>query len=281
MSDGEYADKDYIIDDAYDCDSKQLKRYQEFLDDEVEEDENEEDSDDGVPLVDKIKSMKPRVVNIVAIVDFGVQFDLYKVAREIRNAEYNPRRFGACVLRLEKPKATALVFKDKMNIVGCRAEEDAELAARKFGRMMKLIGYKLNKWKSFEIKNLVATISCNFPLNLEAIATDPGHRHFAKYNPEVFAGCVYRIPHPRVTLLIFASGKIIMTAARNRQMLDDASEWVYPILRMFEKPNPVDMEASFVEEPEKEQVKEEAPAPEVKPEPVKKKRDPFARKPRS
>jgi TATA-box binding protein (TBP) (component of TFIID and TFIIIB) len=83
---------------------------------------------------------------------------------------------------------------------------------------------------------LAVTISCNFPVRLEGIANHPGHRTFAKYNAEIFAGVIYRFPEPRVTLLIFASGKIVMTGAKNREILRKAAEWVYPLLQLFEKP---------------------------------------------
>ena len=37
--------------------------------------------------------------------------ELEKIAMNCRNAEYNPKRFAAVIMRLKDPKTTALVFK--------------------------------------------------------------------------------------------------------------------------------------------------------------------------
>ena len=238
--------------------------------------ENISDDDDEMP-----DTMTPRVVNIVATVNLGCEFDLFNIATMIRNAEYNPRRFQAVIVTIQEPRATGLIFRNgKVNIVGCKTEESAGLAARKFGRIIRKLGYPV-KFRSFEVKNMVAVIDCKFPVRLQSLASERKYRPFTTYNPEIFAGVIFRIPEPRVTLLIFASGKIVMTAARNKEMLEEAAEWVYRILQMFNK----ETEPLPVEEPQeapKETPVEIKPDPaEVKPEPKKKKRDPFKKPPKS
>jgi transcription initiation factor TFIID TATA-box-binding protein len=210
-----------------------------------------------------IATMAPNVVNIVASADLGTRIDLHRVASSVRNAEWNPRRFHAVILRITEPKATALVFEcGKLNVVGCRDEDAAHRATRKFTKLLKKLDFPV-KIKQYNVVNIVATISCGFHITLEAISTHPGHRTLASYNPEVFAGVIYKIKDPRVTLLIFASGKIIMTGAKNREMLDQACAWVWPILKLFEK----------VEMPIPEDA---APIPVVRPVVKKKKQiDPF------
>ena len=261
-------------------DPKVLQQYEKLA---------EEDDDDGDEFsIANLEWMHPRVVNMVATVACGIELDLYRIATTARNAEYNPCRFGAVILRIQEPKATALVFKTgTINIVGCRKEEDAQLAARKFGRMMKLLGYPPKKTflGSFSIKNMVAVIDFGKPVRLEAITNDVGHRQFAKYNPEVFAGCIYKIPEPRVTFLIFASGKIVMTGAKSREMLMEAAEWIHPILQLFERPR--DSMAMGIPEPQEQLEPEEQPEPEkpleVKEEKPKEKKpkvfNPFKRRP--
>jgi transcription initiation factor TFIID TATA-box-binding protein len=223
-------DEDFIGEDLNAADAHSLKQYARFADDV------ELSDDASVSVLDGIESMKPKVVNIVATADFGVELDLFNISSHIRNATYNPRRFQAVILRIGEPRATALIFKTgRINIVGCRREEDAELAARKFGRIIRRVGYTQLKLKAFTIANLVAVIACGFPVDLGTIARHPGHRKLASYNPEVFAGLIYKIPNPRVTLLIFSSGKIVMTGAKSRKMLMDAAEWIHPILQVFQK----------------------------------------------
>jgi transcription initiation factor TFIID TATA-box-binding protein len=222
-------------------------------------DESVDDADEAD--LGMASSMTPRIVNIVASANLSIKFDLHDVSTQVRNAEWNPRRFSAVILRVTDPKATALVFAcGKLNIVGCRNEDDAFKAAKKFGRILKKLNYPVHL-REYKVVNIVATIACDFPVRLEALASAPGHKSLAKYNPEVFAGVIYRIPDPRVTLLIFASGKIVMTGAKDRDMLSRAADWVWPILRLFEKrelqvmPDPVPEPVAPIEAPVKEKKK--------------------------
>ena len=229
-------------------------------------------------LEDAFGDMTPQIVNIVATVNLSCEFDLLKIAMSLRNAEYNPRRFPSVIVKISEPRATGLIFKNgKMNVVGCRTEESAEIAARKFAKIIRQLHYPV-KFKSFEIKNLVAVADCHFQVRLESLANT--FRGFAKYNPEIFSGVIFRIPEPRVALLIFASGKIVMTAAKTQEMLREAADWILPILRAHEKSPP---KMVIPEEPptpvEPAPVEEEQPV-EVKQE-VKKKRNPFKKPPKS
>jgi TATA-box binding protein (TBP) (component of TFIID and TFIIIB) len=59
-----------------------------------------------------------------------------------------------------------------------------------------------------QFTNTSAAINCNLPLRLEALAQHPNHRPFETYNPELSAGAIYKIPEPKVTLVICESGKV-------------------------------------------------------------------------
>lgn len=66
--------------------------------------------------------------------------------------------------------------------MGCKTEELAKLAARKFGALLKKLGQKA-KFRNFKIVNLVCLIDAGFPIRLEALAAD--QKIFAHYSPEV------------------------------------------------------------------------------------------------
>lgn len=55
------------------------------------------------------------------------------------------------------------------------------------------------------------------------------------YEPELFPGLIYRMVKPRVVLLIFVSGKVVLTGAKERTQIIEAFENIYPILRHFKK----------------------------------------------
>jgi transcription initiation factor TFIID TATA-box-binding protein len=54
-----------------------------------------------------------------------------------KNAEYNPNRFAAVIMRLQRPKTTALIFKSgKVVITGAKSEHDCSLAGRKYAKII-------------------------------------------------------------------------------------------------------------------------------------------------
>ena len=58
-----------------------------------------------------------------------------------RNAEYNPSKFPAVVMRIREPKTTALIFsKGKMVITGAKSEHGAMQAGKIFEKAFLYIG---------------------------------------------------------------------------------------------------------------------------------------------
>jgi len=84
---------------------------------------------------------KPELQNIVSTANLGTPLDLVKIALNCRNAEYNPRRFAAVIIRIRDPKTTALIFSSgKMVITGAKSEEKSEQAAKMYAKMIKKVG---------------------------------------------------------------------------------------------------------------------------------------------
>ena len=62
-----------------------------------------------------------------------------------RNAEYNPRRFAAVIVRIREPKTTALIFKTgKLVCTGAKSEKQARLAARMYARIVEKVGFEVD-----------------------------------------------------------------------------------------------------------------------------------------
>ena len=84
--------------------------------------------------------------NIVSTVNLGTKLDLKKIALYARNAEYNPKRFAAVIMRIRQPRTTALIFSSgKMVCTGAKSEEESRLAARKYGRWQRKFDSILTK----------------------------------------------------------------------------------------------------------------------------------------
>lgn len=65
---------------------------------------------------------------------------------------------------------------------------------------------------SIKIQNCVATVNLGCDLNLQKINFRTRN---SEYNPSRFHGVIMRIREPRCTALIFRSGKVVCTGARN------------------------------------------------------------------
>jgi transcription initiation factor TFIID TATA-box-binding protein len=188
-------------------------------------------------------------------VNLGCTLELKRIALYARNAEYNPKRFAAVIMRIRSPRTTALIFSSgKMVCTGAKSEADSRLAARKYARIIQKLNFpvkfcflnndlkkkhKINvtfkqaKFMDFKIQNIVGSIDVGFCLRLECFHTC--HSQFSSYEPELFPGLIYRLHEPKVVLLIFVSGKVVITGAKLRTEINEAFDKIYPILKNFKK----------------------------------------------
>lgn len=186
----------------------------------------------GLELLNSI-GIIPTLQNIVSTVNMGCKLNLKDIALRARNAEYNPKRFAAVIMRIREPKTTALIFASgKMVCTGAKSEEHSRLAARKYARIIQKLGFDA-KFMDFKIQNIVGSCDVKFPIRLEGLAT--GHNHYSSYEPELFPGLIYRMVSPKIVLLIFVSGKIVLTGAKLRSEIYQAFSNIYPVLTEYKK----------------------------------------------
>ncbi|KAI0082870.1 TBP-domain-containing protein [Panus rudis PR-1116 ss-1] len=181
-----------------------------------------------------VEGIVPTLQNIVATVNLDCRLDLKTIALHARNAEYNPKRFAAVIMRIRDPKTTALIFASgKMVVTGAKSEDDSRLASRKYARIIQKLGFDA-KFSEFKIQNIVGSCDVKFPIRLEGLAYS--HGQFSSYEPELFPGLIYRMIKPKVVLLIFVSGKIVLTGAKVREEIYTAFNTIYTVLCEFRKP---------------------------------------------
>ena len=94
------------------------------------------------------------------------------------------------------------------------------------------MGYPV-RFTEFKIQNIVGSWDVRFSIRLESLYVD--HEKFASYDPEIFPGLIYRILNPKVVILIFVSGKIVLTGAKTRAEIIRAYDYIYPVLKANKK----------------------------------------------
>ena len=184
-----------------------------------EEDFDEEKEEEGE--YDYETDLDYKIENVVAtvVVEITEKIDLNQIARKLPEVEYNPERFPGLVMRIEKPRATILIFSTgKMVVTGMRKAEEAPRVVEKVVKNIRKAGIKVAN-PEITIQNIVASgdLHTNIDLNMAAIVME-----FAMYEPEVFPGLIYRMQDPKTVFLIFSTGRIVCTGAKNKEIVRDA-----------------------------------------------------------
>ncbi|RLF54403.1 MAG: TATA-box-binding protein [Thermoplasmata archaeon] len=170
--------------------------------------------------------MEIKIENVVASATAGGELDLQKLATSLKNAEYDPERFPGLIYRVKEPKTALLLFSSgKMVCTGAKSVEEAKEVVRRVVRNIKELGMDVSDEPEIEIQNIVATSELNVPLNLNNIAITLGLER-VEYEPEQFPGLVYRVEKPKVVALLFGSGKIVCTGARNEEEIREALDQI-------------------------------------------------------
>lgn len=192
---------------------------------EIEDiDETEEDDGDYEEEEEELEpeeGLDYKIENVVAtvVVEITEKIDLNQIARKHADVEYNPERFPGLVMRIEKPRATILIFSTgKMVVTGLRKAREAPRVVEKVVKNIRKAGIKVSN-PEITIQNIVASgdLHTNIDLNMAAIVME-----FAMYEPEVFPGLIYRMPDPKTVFLIFSTGRIVCTGAKKKEIVRDA-----------------------------------------------------------
>ena len=192
--------------------------------------------------------IEPKLQNIVSTANLGCPLKLRQIALQAKNAEYNPKRFAAVIMRIKEPKTTALIFSSgKMVCTGAKSEDDSRKASRKYAKIIKSLGFKV-EFKEFKVQNIVGSCDIKFQIHLNKLnmhlgklnsnnSNNKGKKYVCHYEPEIFPGLIYHMNKPEIVLLIFVSGKIVLTGAKEKQEIFDAFNKIFPLLKKYRNEN--------------------------------------------
>jgi transcription initiation factor TFIID TATA-box-binding protein len=156
------------------------------------------------------------IENVVASTTLAEEFNLQKIEAGLEKAEYNKAKFPGLVYRIESPKAAFLIFTSgKVVCTGAKTIKNANMAIINLANTLRSIGCeKINPEPEVHIQNIVATADLETNLNLNTIVIAFGMEN-VEYEPEVFPGLVYRLGDPKIVVLIFSSGKLVITGGKS------------------------------------------------------------------
>lgn len=147
-------------------------------------------------------------------------------------------------MRIRDPRTTALLFKSgKMIVTGAKNEKDNLNGARKYTAILQKLGIPA-VFNDFKVQNITATFDCGFPIRLESFLYDTSNHNFSTYEPELFPGLIYRMVEPKAVLLIFVSGKVVLTGVKTNELILEAVNEIFPRLTRHRKTKTVVSTAS-------------------------------------
>jgi len=160
------------------------------------------------------------IQNVVATGTMNQKIDLKAIVKGHPSVEYRPEQFPGLVFRLKRPRTATLIFSSgKMVCTGARSGKESRKAIMKVVKELKKSGIIILSKPDFKVVNIVASASLGGKVDLEMVSVT---LEKAMYEPEQFPGLIYRMDKPKVVILIFASGNLVITGAKVEQEVYDA-----------------------------------------------------------
>ena len=94
-------------------------------------------------------------------------------------------------------------------------------------RELRKEGFIIPGRPKIDVVNVVGTADVGGEIDLETMSDVLEN---VMYEPEQFPGLVYRMTEPKVVLLVFASGKLVITGARREEQVHEAADKIRAIL---------------------------------------------------
>jgi len=165
-----------------------------------------------------------QIVNAVGSGSLATEFDLEEVSRALGDiAEYDPEKYPGMYLRMADDEPLITVYRTgKYIVTGAGSEEDLYRVRNRFLTLLsdeEILPAATTD--EFAVQNLVCTAELGEGQNLHALAIGLGLEQ-TEYEPEQFPGLIYRPGDFPWVLLIFATGKVVITGSTELEEATDA-----------------------------------------------------------
>jgi transcription initiation factor TFIID TATA-box-binding protein len=173
------------------------------------------------PVQKNIASEKPKnpsislkVENVVASVRLAPYIELETLTSQFADVE-EKTNFPGLVIKIKNPKSTILLFRSgKIVITGTKSVKSLPAIVTKVRNRLLELNIELDENPKIKVENIVSSGGFGMSLNLDLISLTLDR---TIYEPEVFPGLIYKVEEPKVCFLLFTSGKIICTGAKNNK----------------------------------------------------------------
>lgn len=161
--------------------------------------------------VDEVELAKHglEVVNAVATVKTGREFDLTTLSADLPNSEYEPEHSPFLVYRPEGNPTLLVPSNGLVSVVGAKGVDDIERGIYAFFSELEHIGVELSKQPGdVTVQNIVVKGGFQLEFDLDTLAIEIGLER-CEYEPEQFPGLIFRTDRGS-TILIFRTGAYLI-----------------------------------------------------------------------
>ena len=178
-----------------------------------------------------------KVVNVIGSGALDFELDLERLADDIGEpvARYAPDKYPGMYLRFGEDEPLITVYRTgKYIITGADSEDELNSLRDRFLSFfvdMGVLEKPEDEW--FSVQNYVCTGDLGSAQDLNAVAVGIGLERI-EYEPEQFPGLIYRPDSDECVILIFATGRVVITGAKEfeiaersfKQLQDTLSEYL-------------------------------------------------------
>ncbi len=162
-----------------------------------------------------------KIENIVANAQISEGFNIEDLVEKIPELIYNPDDFKGATYKLDYPKTAVLILPNgKAICTGAINIDEVEQSIKRLTEKLINVGINVNTNPKIETENIVVSTDLNKELDLSSVSKSLLLKN-VNYEPDQFPGLIYNMDDIGAILLIFSSGKIVCTGAKN---FDDASK---------------------------------------------------------
>lgn len=169
---------------------------------------------------DEVRRLKYTIASIVASLKLHSEIDLSKLLGFLHVSDYSGQPHFLA-FRLPDVKCTILIYKNgTITFAGAKDFSDLKKARETVSSKLRQFGLSLPPHMSLIIGNIVTVVNIGKHLDIETLFEDSKTTQM-EYNPEIFPGIIYRKPESTLVILIFGTGKIILTGAKSTSDIKD------------------------------------------------------------
>ena len=182
-----------------------------------------------------MSKIKVSVVNVVVTCDLKTRIDLRKTVR-IPGFKYDPRIYQGKVayFKNHETKGKVSVFNSgKLISIGTKSEKEAVHDLKYVTKLLIKANLIKSTFTSYKVRNVVALADLGRRVDLEHLV---GRLKGVIYEPEQFPGVIIKLSNfERMTVLLFASGKIVIAGLKTTEGLHEKVDKIIKLLQLTEK----------------------------------------------